>query len=100
MLDAQPAKHCVPVGHWKEKKEITDPDIWIPDLNVCKEDQSTGVAIDLPARGSAIFVQPDSDNEKKIELETLCRMVGKNCKYEVIHESPKPSGSSPTIRRN
>ena len=68
MLQAQQARHCIPVD----------------GLNVCKEDQSTGTAIDLPARGSAIFVQPDDDSEKKIELETLCRMAGKSCKYEVI----------------
>jgi hypothetical protein len=68
MLRAQKARSCVPVK----------------GMNICKEDQSSGAAIALPARGSGIFVQAEDDNEKKIEIETLCRMAGQNCSYEVV----------------
>lgn len=64
MIKAQPDRVCVPVK----------------GLNICSDDQSSGLAIHLPARGASILMFSDEWGEMKTELAMLCRMAGRKCK--------------------
>lgn len=66
-IDAQPDRTCVPV----------------PGMKVCADDQTTGTAVDLPARGGAIITSAEDWGTLKTELETACREMGKGCSYAV-----------------
>jgi hypothetical protein len=66
-LDAQPDRSCVQV----------------PGMPVCADDQSTGVAVKLPARGAAIVMSAADWGTMKTELEVACRELGKGCSYAV-----------------
>ncbi len=67
-LSAQPVpRRCVPVL----------------GMSVCKEDQSAGVAVDLPARGPAIGMSAEDFGFVVQELAIMCRMLGKRCSYEI-----------------
>ena len=65
-IQAQPDRKCVPVK----------------GLPICADNQNAGIAVDLPARGAAIMMS-DADFESiSVELQTMCRIMGKNCTYQ------------------
>lgn len=69
LLDAQPYdRMCVPV----------------PGLKVCQENPAPGAVIEkIEKRGASAIIEVDQYVAVKTALETACRLLRRNCTYEI-----------------
>lgn len=82
MIEAQPARKCVPV----------------PGFNICADDQTKGIPLDLPLRGGAIIMPASDATLLLTELQISCRMLGKRCSYQtkaILKQNNMPVADDP-----
>jgi hypothetical protein len=70
LLEAQPARTCVPAGDGS--------------LSVCATDQSMGTPVDMQARAGAVIIESTQYAANMIALESMCRDLQKYCTYQMV----------------
>lgn len=48
-------------------------------MPVCADDQSSGKAVDLPARGGSFVISESDFGQLKTEVDQMCREMGPSC---------------------